>query len=249
MTDDFLIRRSQRAAFIRHQVNLRQNHEQFLSQLKSFVIDNMKALNSNEDGLYGFYIKVIEDIENKLSASFKDQLDAALPLLQKSRRKKEASSLGHLLEQEGYKLLEGDERLIAKELKDRGFIDYTASKEGISSIKLTPKGIMHEGSVFSNENEFTSSDLLREITQYLDLKFANLSVLTAISSKELADLVEDTSNELSAKYSVKEKKSLKKIVWGKVSNLFVTEALKKGMINPTLEDMGDGIMELASGYL
>lgn len=244
MIDGLKIRPSKRLDFVRHQMDLRDDPLTFLEELEELVVDNEVYFDDADYGLQQKYLAIIKALRDRINTPFKDKVKAALRLLQLNRGEPENHSLSYLLENSGYKLVADDEILIAQALEEKGLITYVGSKDDVFAM-LTPKGVtdVDGESLKDSVVGLNSVDLLEAITEYLDLKFANTDVLVAQTGKELADIIE----ELNEKVGGGAKKSIGKLVRAKLSEIILTETLKRGAIHPALDWAERIIEELPSG--
>ena len=89
----------------------------------------------------------------------------------------------------------------------------------------------------------TSTELLEAITDYLDFKFVDTNVLVAQTGQELSDVIE----ELNQKIGGGAKEPISKLVRAKLSDLILTETIKREGIHPLLDWAEDIIKRLPSG--
>ncbi|TXF89271.1 hypothetical protein FUA23_11000 [Neolewinella aurantiaca] len=225
-------------------MDLRDDPLTFLAELEELVIDNETYFDDFDYGLQSKYLAIIKALRERLNTSFKGKVAAAIRIFQLNREEPDNCSLGYLIRLSGYRLIADDEQLIAQELKDRGLITYESTKEGVFA-KLTAKGISYEeGQTDSEENkDLTPAELLKAITDYLDFKFADTNVLVAHTGQDLADVIE----ELDTKVGGGAKKSISKLVRAKVSDLILTETIKREGVHPLLDWAESVIRELPSG--
>lgn len=244
MADKRKIRPSKQLDFIRHQMELRDDPLTFLTELEELVIDNEVYFDDADYGLQRKYVAIIKAIRDRLNTSFKDKVKAGLRVLQLNRGEPENNSLGYLLKLSGYRLVADDENLIAQALEEKGLITYTSTKDGVFA-KLTPKGITdEEGEALDEaEQDLSTAELLQAITDYLDFKFADTNVLVAQTGKELADVID----ELDEKVGGGAKKPIGKLVRAKLSEMILTETVKREGIHPALDWAESIIRELPSG--
>jgi hypothetical protein len=239
MGDKRKVRPSKQTDFIRYQMDLRDDPLIFLAELEELVIDNETYFDDFDYGLQRKYLAIIEALRDRLNTSFKGKVKAGLKLLQLNRAEPENNSLGYLLKLSGYRLVSDDEKLIAQALEEKGLITYTSTKDGVFA-KLTAKGITDDEEKTLDEEikVLTSAELLQAITDYLDFKFADTNVLVAQTGKELADVIE----ELDDKVGGGAKKPISKLVRAKLSDLILTETIKREGVHPFL-DWAEGIIK------
>lgn len=244
MTDKYKIRPSKRLDFVRYQMDLRDDPLTFLAELEELVIDNEAYFDDADYGLHRKYLTIIKALRDRLNTGFKDKVEAAIRILQLNRGEPENHSLGYLLRLSGYRVVADDEPLIAQELEERGLITYFSTKDGVFA-KLTAKGIAYEECQIPEEEqqELTPAELLKAITDYLDLKFADTNVLVAQTGKELADVIE----ELDEMIGGGAKEPISKLIRAKLSDLILTETIKREGVHPLLDWAKDVIKELPSG--
>lgn len=248
MGDVYDLPPSDRLAFIRYQTTLRRNPTKFLKEIAEFVKDVRQGLDESNSNTSDEFLQIISQLKAKITASFVDKRRAAIKLLQSARVEGRNLSLKELLLENDYHLVANDEYLIADELEKRELIKATKTKDGVFAT-LTANGIMFDPAAPSGNdpNTLSNTDLLAAITRHFDQLMAKQSVLIASGQFELNEVSEEINEvveELNRKAGGQSKGPIRAIADSYLGKLVLSEAVKRGIIKPVLDDAESGLLKL-----
>jgi len=228
------VKKSKRKDFLIYQMRLRKHPDQFLRELYDIIIDNKEYLDENDYSTSNDYESHINELRSNLKSNLSQKVSAVLTYLYERRETGSNYDLGTILNDLGFFYSEQEVYNISELLEKNDLAKVDKHSDG-SSVRINANGIQYIEEDTENSKEDSSNITLAELIHHLDLKFADLTVELNLNAKELADLVE----ELHEKFDKFTKPSLSRMVKMKLGEYFMSEAVKDGMVRPTLKQIAE----------
>ena len=230
------VKKSKRKDFLIYQMRLRKYPEQFLRELNDIILDNKEFLDENDYSTSIDYESHISELRSNLKSNLNQKVNAVLTYLYERRETGSNYNLGTVLNDLGYFYSKQDVYNIA-ELLERDDLAKVATHADGSSVRINANGIQYFEEDSENSQGDSSSIILEDLIHHLDLKFADLTVELNLNAKELADLVE----KLHEKFDKFTKPSISRMVKMRLGEYFMSEAVKDGIVRPTLKEIAESI--------